>query len=181
MKKIILGVVVGILVIGFFVAVYHGAFYKVAIAEKVVGPYTIIYKENTGDYAKVGTVYAKMNKEMVDVGISTNQAIGVYYDDPKLVEKEQQRSDLGYIVKTADVKKMTVLREKGYKTKLIRRPLALPVAEFPYKNQLSVMMGIFKVYPKVEAYINENKIETVDAVIEIYDIEAKKIMYIIDK
>lgn len=51
------------------------------------------------------------------------------------------------------------------------------VAEFPYKGKMSIILGIFKVYPKLSAYINEHKYASTP-IMELYDQPNEKIEYI---
>ncbi|WP_462319185.1 hypothetical protein, partial [Marinilabilia sp.] len=51
------------------------------------------------------------------------------------------------------------------------------VTEFPNKGKLSVMMGIFKVYPAISKYFKSEGLDEKGAVMEIYDVPNQTIIY----
>lgn len=51
------------------------------------------------------------------------------------------------------------------------------VAEFPYKGKMSIIIGIFKVYPKLSAYIKEHKYNQTP-IMELYDQPNERLEYI---
>ncbi|MFW6222251.1 MAG: hypothetical protein ACOC3T_01430, partial [Bacteroidota bacterium] len=51
------------------------------------------------------------------------------------------------------------------------------VAEFPFKGKLSIIFGIMKVYPSIEKFVKKKGYSNDGAVMEIYDVPNKKILY----
>jgi len=168
---ILIGIVVIVLVILIHL-IYSGLFSRVIIKEKTSGPYNMFYVEYRGDYSKVGPIHQDVYSYLLENGIKTTKGIAIYYDDPKTIPKENLRSDIGSIIDTGDVSKLV---GDKYKFKVIPSREVV-YSSFPYNTTVSIMLGVFKVYPKMNQYIS-NKGYTISSSIEIYDKENKKIYY----
>ena len=157
--------------ISIFLLLTSGLFSKIIISEKIVGPFEIVYKEHIGDYSKVGPTMDEIYYGLKDVGIQTTKGIGVYYDDPRLTERSELRSDVGSILEPNQI-------YDGYdfKQMMIEKGSAV-VAEFPYKSKMSIIFGVIRVYPKLNKYIEDNEIQA-GPIIEVYDLAGGKIQYI---
>ncbi|MGQ1889982.1 GyrI-like domain-containing protein [Thermophagus sp. OGC60D27] len=170
---IIIGVTLALMAIVF---IYYGGLTKVNCRIDTQGGETLVFKDMTGDYAKSGKLadeiyYALLN----DYGIETFKGFGIYYDNPKEVEKNKLRSEIGCIVEQKDISKLSQLKGE-FKTKTYPRKSYI-VAEFPFKGKLSVILGIMKVYPSIEKFVKDKGYNNVGAVMEIYDVPNKKIIY----
>ena len=173
--KVVL-IVVAILVVLFIVIyAYYGGFKKISFKIENQGGELVVYESFTGDYsqtAKVGdkVYYALLNDEKLE----TFKGIGIYYDNPKKVEKSKLRAESGCIVENTDSATIARLAEK-YKLKTLPQSEFI-VTEFPFKGKLSVLLGIMKVYPALEKFSEEHGyIES--PITEIYDVPNKKIIY----
>jgi hypothetical protein len=51
------------------------------------------------------------------------------------------------------------------------------VTEFPNKGKVSVVMGIFKVYPAISKFVEAKGMNEEGSVMEIYDMPNSKIIY----
>ncbi len=168
-----------IIVIGaILLAIYAwlGGFKKVQFSIQKTGGEVLVYEPHIGDYKNVGKVidkmyYALLNEEKV----KCFRGFGIYYDNPQKVEKEQLRSDVGNILENPTLEILDQLAPR-YKVRTLEKQEYL-VAEFPYKNQLSIFVGIMKVYPALNRYIRENSLSEEGFVMEIYDVPGKKIIY----
>ena len=169
---IILAVLVVLLIA---ICAYYGGFGKINFRIENQGGETVVYENVTGDYSQTPKVsdkiyYALLNEEK----IATTKGIGIYYDNPKKVEKDKLRSDIGCIVENTDSATLTRLAEK-YQIKTLPQS-DFVVAEFPFKGKLSVLFGIMKVYPALDKFDKEHAyIES--PITEIYDVPNKKIIY----
>ena len=111
---------------------------------------------------------------MNDEKVATTKGIGIYYDNPKKVEKDKLRSEIGCIVENVDSVTLARLAKK-YQIKTLPQ-CDFVVAEFPFKGKLSVLFGILKVYPALDKFNKEHGyIES--PITEIYDVSNKKITY----
>ena len=173
---------------------YYGGFRKIEIKFEQAGGETIVYEEMTGDYANTGKVIDKIYYALLNDSVETYKGIGIFYDNPKKVAKENLRYEAGCILGLEihekqghkvfkldlDSAKIETLKQK-YKVKTIPVKKYL-ITEFPYKGKMSIIVGIIKVYPAFDKYLNyEYFIDDIDNiddfVIEIYDVPNKKIIY----
>ncbi len=153
-----------------------GGFKKIRFSVEEAGGEVLIYESHIGDYKNVGKVidkmyYALLNEEKVECF----RGFGIYYDNPQKVEKEKLRADVGNILENPTPQLLEQLTP-GYNIRTLDKQQYL-VAEFPYKNQMSIFMGIMKVYPALNRYIRENNLDEDGFVMEIYDVPGKKIIY----
>jgi GyrI-like small molecule binding domain len=175
-----LGLLVGLIVAAglYFIMdlIRNGIFSSPVITEKDIGPYTLVYTKYIGEYKNVGPVMDKVYYDLKNrYGIATTKGFGIYYDDPKTVSRDKLRSIVGCIVESKSINEIGDLRSsfgvyEYPKSKSV-------VAEFPYKGKMSVIIGIFKTYPKLSAYVDSKKYESVP-IMELYDQPNKKIEYI---
>jgi hypothetical protein len=175
--KILVGILAVIAAVFIGVLVNYGALLPIIVVEKKEGPMTIVYLKHTGPYqtikATMDTVYDNlMEKE----NIQPSRGFGLYYDNPKEAAKEKLRSLAGCILDTQDEAKADSLKQKGFTVALLPETDAI-YAEFPLKGPLSILFGVFKVYPKIMDYQVQKKIP-MRPVMEVYNIREKKIEYI---
>ena len=98
MKKvmnIVLIIIAVLAVLLIAVYAYYGGFGKISFRIENQGGETIVYENVTGDYSQTPKVsdkiyYALLNEEKIE----TTKGIGIYYDNPKKVDKDKLRSDI---------------------------------------------------------------------------------------
>lgn len=174
MKK--LGIIlVALVLVVFGLLAYSGLFATITIAEREMGPYTMLVKNHTGSYYKTGAVFDEvetlLKKKLDTAGML---GVGLYYDDPAKVEAEKLRSSCGYIVTTADLEKLGALPEGLVIKKFEAARCA--VALFPRRSFLSYMIGPSRVYPKLAEY-GKTRTFTGEYALEIYDQKGGTISY----
>jgi hypothetical protein len=153
-----------------------GGFKKVQFSIRETGGEVLIYESHIGDYKNVGKVIDKMYYALLnDEKVECFRGFGIYYDNPQKVEKSKLRADVGNILENPASEILTQLTPK-YKIKTLDKQKYL-VAEFPYKNQMSIIIGIMKVYPALNRYISDHNLSEEGYVMEIYDVPGKKIIY----
>lgn len=175
--KIVLIILVAIiLAIGVF-AWYIGFFKTITVEEKEMGPYQLVAVEHYGDYAETGKIQDSLYYELLDDGIETLKGFGIYYDNPNQTDKptEELYSIVGCVLEKKDYDKAKQLSDK-YRIMTMGRTKSM-VAEFPYHNSLSVIAGIYKVYPELNEHLQKQNYKPQPAM-EIYDIPNNKIIYI---
>jgi hypothetical protein len=175
MKSILVVIGVALLAIIGYLG-YSGMFAKVQFTEQAFGGETLIYEEHIGDYSKVSTVMDELYRRLKEEdSIETEVGFGIYYDKPGEVPKEQLRSEVGCVLPAQFVGRAEALKEK-YNVKVypVRRSV---VAELPYRNGTSIMLGVFKAYPALERLVEEKGYPH-HAVMERYDQANKRIQYI---
>ena len=121
----------------------------------------------------------KIYQELSGQGITQLAGIGIYYNDPATITSGQElRSDVGSVVDEKDVGKLQ-RNSSVYKVKTIPQAVRV-VAEFPYKNSFSYMVGPIKMYPLVNKYMAARAYKLEIPRIELYDMDMKKIYFIAD-
>lgn len=174
MKIVIIIIPILIAIIAFLA--YYGTFTTITISNKNEGGELVVYKELTGDYRNSGKamddIYYSLLKKN---GIETYKGFGTYYDNPREVEVEKLLCDAGCIIEAADQDKIKD-QTGSFKTKTLEEKEYI-TTEFPYKNKMSVIFSLMKVYPALQKYCEQNNYNTSGAVTEIYDIPAGVIRY----
>lgn len=178
MKKaliILSGAVAAILAgaIGFLA--YMGWFGPMPVAERAMGPYTLVYESFTGPYQETGPVFDRIYKQMQQEGIPATQGLGIYYDDPRRVPKDKLRSDCG-VVLPADSLARTEELEAKYTVKALEKKPSL-VTEFPVRNSMSYLFGPMKAYPALMRYAARTG-KKITMTYELYDESAKRIHFV---
>jgi DNA gyrase inhibitor GyrI len=154
---------------------YFGGFRTISFRVEEQGGETLVYEEMTGDYGQTPKVQDKIYQALLnDEKIAATKGFGIYFDNPKEVEKSKLRSEVGCIVEGLDSMAIAKLAEK-YKVKTLPKSNCI-VTEFPYKGMMSVFTGIMKVYPAFEKYIMQNGAGK-SPMMEIYDIKNRLIVY----
>ncbi|MCD4747084.1 MAG: hypothetical protein K8R58_12375 [Bacteroidales bacterium] len=174
--KIIL-IVLAILIIALTVFyAYYGGFKKIQISISKSGGEVLIYEKIQGDYKQSGVIMDKIyNSLLKEDKIETYKGFGVYYDNPRKVEKSKLRSEAGCILEKTDIDKLPIL-EKKYTIRTFPRKEYI-ITEFPFKGKISVFFSIMKVYPALNKFANKNGYNEESLVMEIYDVPNKKILY----
>jgi DNA gyrase inhibitor GyrI len=154
---------------------YMGVFSTPKVSVQKVGPYTLIYEEYTGPYSDTGKVIKKVDEACRAAGIVTTKAFGIYLNNPKVTEPNKLQSEIGVVLADKDLAKARALR-KTLKVKVWPASDCL-VAEFPVRNDLSYMIGPLKVYPELNKALEAKKAK-LGAALELYDMPAKKTLFI---
>lgn len=174
--KITLMIILAILVLLAILFIYYGGFNKVSCRIETQGGEKLVYKQMTGDYANSAKLMDEIYHSLLnDYNIETYKGFGIYYDNPKEVEKSKLRSEIGCIVEDKDSSKLTQITE-GLSIKTFPERKYI-VAEFPSKGKLSILFGLMKVYPAIEKFVEENGCLKEGPIMEIYDVPNKKIVY----
>jgi hypothetical protein len=179
--KILIVIIILLILAALFYLVYAGMFYSPTVTVQEMGPYDIVYDDHIGPYQETGKIQDDIYQYLIDnYQISTFKGIGIYYDNPQKVAKEKLRSKAGCIIEQADLT-AEIKTDTDYKFMTIDRQNMI-YAEFPFKSKMSIMIGIMKVYPKMQKFCKEKEMEFRES-IEIYDVPNKKILYLmkIDK
>lgn len=147
-----------------------GGFGSFEVVEKELGPFDLVYLEHRGDYGKVGRLIPEVKKELDLRRVASERYFGLYRDDPRVMKKDDLRSLAGCAVNAADKESLKGLASPYRHLRLEKRKYA--VVEFPFKNQMSMLMGLSRVYPALETYFSKHGYIRGD-VIEFYDIPEK--------
>ena len=173
----ILVLIVGVIILTLVLFLYnYNAFQKIEVQVREQGGEIFVFESFVGDYKQSGVIMDRVYNTLLDTfSIETYKGMGKYYDNPQNVETSQLRSDLGCVLEDTHFALIPEI-EKHFSVTVIPKQKYV-VAEFPYKGKISVLFGIFKVYPALAKYVEEKGFREDGAVIEIYDIPQKRIQY----
>lgn len=174
--KIILIIIAALAVLIIGVMWWLGFFTKVEVMEKEVGGYILAGKDFTGSYSLVAPTMMKVDKDLRKMGIECTKGFGVYYDNPQVTPQEKCRSFVGNVLEAKDTLKIEEIVSKGFKVDTIDIKPSL-VVEFPSPNKISYMIGPMIAYPALNKYMKEKGLKT-SLSLEVYDVPAKKTLYI---
>jgi hypothetical protein len=163
-----------VLVIAAWLA-YMGIFSTPKVTVQKIGPYTLVYEEYVGSYSNTGKVLQRVYDGCTLEGVKTEKGFGIYLNNPKMTDPSKLQSEIGCVLEAKDLGKARLLRRK-FKVKVWQASDCL-VAEFPIRNNLSYMIGPFKVYPELNKAMAARKAK-LGACMELYDVPAKKTLFI---
>lgn len=174
MKKLLIGTLSVLMFILIFL-VYSGLFSKISIQEMDLGPFDLAYEDHVGNYSDAGKIFSRMYDTIEkDFSIKPERSFGIYLDDPRTVPAEKLRSELGFIIDEKDAGRMDDLKTRFKVRKLERKKYAAVL--FPYRNPISIFIGIMRVYTPLAQYIKDKGYKT-EYGLEIYDRSLKRTTY----
>ncbi len=139
------------------VSISIGVFKKVEIVDSRWGGINAIYTEHEGEYHKINRSIAKVEDWANENSIACIVTFGEYLDDPKETEASNLRSHAGCLLET-----------------LPNIDIPFKTKNFPNKRALIVdfegspAVGPLKVYPKIDKFVQDNKLEFSGNPIEVY-------------
>ena len=135
---------------------YMGLFKSMEVKSSEFGPYSFFYKPFLGPYEEVGPIFKDIREVLKKQNIKIESMAGIYYDDPKKIEAKNLRSEVGAILSKEEAQKhQSKLLGKSLKFKRLPRQNYIST-EFPFRNMISVYIGIKKAYSALEEYIKKN-------------------------
>lgn len=154
---------------------YYGGFSKITLEIERVGGEILVFEEIKGDYSQSTAVSDRVYQKLVDNhAIRTTKGFGIYYNNPKTTPEDELRADVGCVLESDFDRKEAL--EDDFQIRQYPKGDYL-IAEFPFKGGPSVFLGIMKVYPMINSYVEKNEYEVDSPVMEIWDVPNKKIVY----
>ncbi|EAR95009.1 GyrI-like small molecule-binding domain protein (macronuclear) [Tetrahymena thermophila SB210] len=140
---------------------YHGAFSNVDIKEQKYGPCDFIYFNRIGSYQTIGTEWMKLEKDAHKY-FTNVQFIGIYYDNPKLLDDPNQaRVALGFSVGNREKDKIKIFLDNNPNYKFVQLPEVQSYStSFSYKSSFSFKIVKEKIYPKITGYALEKNLSS---------------------
>ncbi len=177
---ITVSLVLAVVIAGLLYLARCGLFAKVTVDEREEGPFLLVFKKHSGDYKNIGPVmddvYHKLRDELQ---LETTRGFGLYYDNPQEREKSELRSLGGCLVDGLTPEELQS-RYPDIKESMgvAQFPASLSVAaEHPYRGTVSVVLGVLRVYPRLQAWMKKYNRRSVP-VMEIYDTPRQTITYL---
>ncbi len=165
-RYVLLPLLIAIFVFVFYMMNYLGAFRPVIITQKKAGPFHVVYKSHVGPYHKIVPMIEEVEKWIKEQGQECRLSFGEYLDDPKQTEEVRLRSNGGCFVDQP----------------LDALPESFEQKTIPEKNYVMAVfegspgIGPLKVYPRVFKFIEEQKLQREEVVMEVYEIHSAEAM-----
>ena len=173
--KTILIVIISLTAIIVLMLFNYGWFTNVGVQLKEEGGEKLVYESRMGSYDKSGDVIHKLENQLKNENIKAVKGFGWYLDNPRFVKKDSLRSEVGCMLESVDTSKISGLKGKyNIKTCPVKKYIT---AEFPYKSNVSIILGVLKVYPAMMKFVKDNNYDEKGAIMEIYDISNNRILY----
>lgn len=171
-------VLIGIIIFGIaYLAYDSGLFYKVTAIIKPFEEVQIAYVPYVGPYNQAYRETSKVEeaiKKATNVDLSKSPCVGIYYDDPRKVEKTKCRAIEGKIL-PKDFERKPIDGINYASIPYIEKSIQV---QHPLKNFLSIFAGIFKAYPAIHKCETDNNLKVSMAMFEIYGWEGDKILFV---
>jgi hypothetical protein len=148
-------VIVGIAAVAAVAAIYMGAFHSIAITEENRGPFTLVYRDMAaGRMSDVGDITTALDGVLESRGIAQRKPLDVFFPDG--------RGEIGFAVEGVSGEQLGALRDAA-SVKVIGAQRYL-VANFPWRNRLSFLVGFMKVDPALARYRDAHGYKKVEAI-----------------
>jgi len=145
---------------------YLGFFLPVTIVIEDRGPLHMIYKAHSGAYHHIGPVIEAVEKWSHEQRLRCTLTFGEYLDDPAAIDQDRLRSRGGCLYNTLP----NVQLPEDFAAE-VRPKKSYVVAQF----NGSPSIGPFKVYPKVEEFLQTRRLKQNGPVIETYFVHGEKV------
>lgn len=155
---------------------FYNVFYSPVFEVKEEGDEIIVFQQVEGHYHLTDSVMKEAFNELYEInGIVVTKGFGIYFDDPQKAGETKVKFEAGCIVEDKDSLQLLNISKKFQIEKTPFQEYI--VSDFPLKGRMSIMIGMYKVYPKLNNFCKKNGYETDVPVMEIYDRVEKRIHY----
>lgn len=164
MKKIIIGLVAGVLLLLAFFA-YNGAFQKVEVVRGKEGPYRLMGINHLGAYQNIGDVFEKLGEGCKKLGWKDSTAkemtatdrlmFGVYFDNPQTKAEDSLRSFAGVQIFSTEDSLAFVKLFPDARYYEIKASEAIIVDQVT-KNMPSMIIATMRAYPAFHEYLTQH-------------------------
>lgn len=165
----ILIVCIAIIVGGLY---YMNIFYHVEWNKDKWNGITGICIEHVGHYKDIGPIFEFVYQRIGIQDITTITSFGIYLDDPAMKPENEWKSYACVVVTDDNKEKVSQGDVKDNNKELFY--VTIPVHEqvlqstYPLVNSLSIMIGLFKVYPALDTYCKQTNYKH-GPIVEIYN------------
>lgn len=154
---------------------YYGGLSNIRIEERTLGPFIVIYEKNNGDYQKSNMAIKKLIKMAQENGVSPQAGFGMYQDVVSGEPQNDMQNESGIIINNQDAGRLQHILDETVHQREISSFEAI-MGEFPFKGTASMLLGVWKVYPRLSKYLAGKRLKK-GASFEIYDMAKKKTIY----
>ena len=170
-------IVIGFIIVSTLVYLgFYNAFYVPKFSAHQEGGETVVYKQVNVRYQLTDSVMKDVFNELYERnGIVITKGYGLFYFKPNNQSEKLVTRQAGCVVEDKDTSQLASISKEYLIEKLPEGEFI--VTDFPLKGKMSIMFGMYRVYPKLNDYCEKNGYSTKEPIIEIYDRKAKKIHY----
>ncbi len=150
-----------VLIVAFIFAYLYrtGLFYKVEVrtGKPSLDTICLAYKFYQGSYREIPKAFNSLHS--IVKRSSSLRPLGIYYDDPDLVEQGKQRYAIGIILNDADLVESVdshleeLMLKNDYNIVWITKINHAVLTEFPRRTFLANIWAVKTVYPKLKEFI----------------------------
>lgn len=153
------------LTLGTYLYFYLGVYKPVQITTAEVGPLYLLYKNHMGAYNEIGPILRETESWALQHNVHCGRTFGEFIDDPQAVDQDRLRSQAGCVL---DGKPPIPTGDFSFEEFPVRRYL---VGKF----QGSPSIGPFKVYPKMKAEMEKQRLRLNGPTLEIYTVNGANV------
>ncbi|RDD45446.1 Testis-expressed sequence 264 protein [Trichoplax sp. H2] len=154
----------------FYIYLIFCGLYRTVIIERnklslLANPTNMVYKFIRGPHKEWHKAFNQLTKMQANC-----KSFGIFYDNPQEVASEDCRSIIGILTDDNEIDNeiMDKLIDGGYLKGSFPSIQSAVYVKFPINNYVSVILGIRKIYPLMNAYIRQFKLNAYPF-IEFYD------------
>jgi hypothetical protein len=174
--KTILYILIFLLVSALVYLGFYNAFYQPKVTLNYEGNETVVYLEVNDRYQLTDSVMKLVFNELYEKhGIVITKGFAIHKPLPEDAERKITTLIAGCIVEAEDTAKLSQISETF--TIAILPADDYLISDFPLKGKMSIMFGLYRVYPKLDAFCKKQGYSSLEPVIEIYDRKSKRIHY----
>lgn len=178
MKWLVLSVFTLIFWVVLYLYLYLGFFKSVDVRVGEMPGFVLVYKDHIGPYHQINESLKTVEEALYKKGFPCSKTFGEFLDDPNEISEDRLRSHVGCAfdkkggqLSVAEEKIRKVSKDLGYQFDF-RRAKSAVVAKF----QGSPAIGPFKVYPKMEEVILDQRLAKEGPVIEVYEVQGDEVL-----
>jgi AraC family transcriptional regulator len=144
---------------------YLGAHKTITVERQKYPELQIVYKSHLGPYHEITPKLLEVEAEMKKLGITCSKTFGEFLDNPKTVDADRLRSNVGCVVEGVTDETIAFLPADLYFE-------WRPTSEIFYiRFTGSPAIGPFKVYPKARDAAIDQRVMLKNSVMELYTVQ----------
>jgi hypothetical protein len=171
MKWIILSAVSLVCWVALYLYIYLGLSKPVHVELKTSPELVLVFKKHLGAYHKVNETIEDVENRFKKEGLQCPQTFGEYPDDPEKISEDRLVSYVGCVFKepAAALKALAKKNDLQYEVRTPRKAIVATFAGSP-------AVGPMKVYPKIDALIQDQRLVRSSALMEIYEVQGDHVL-----
>ena len=166
LKTAFLAVASLVVVLAVYLYFYLGIYRPVTVTLEPRGPFYLVFKPHLGPYHQILPVIHEVETWASGHHLNCQTTFGEFLDDPQTVDEDRLRARAGCV---------------------LTAPLPAPPADFEYQARAertyavghfagSPAIGPYKVYPKVQTFLEEHRLKSSSPIIEVYTVKGEDVL-----